>query len=127
MGNISKNQPKKDELTVKVTHIGWSSYVLLQTVRSIILGVVVFVVAFILIAVLQSKGVFVSVNRLLGAKSLQLNPSKLLALAGIGSFMLCVLRICVTCASVFVTNAVLSCINGVSATMQSTTVENEEK
>lgn len=126
MGNISNNQPKKDELTVKVTHIGWPSYVLLQTVRSIILGVVVFVVALILISVLQSKGVFVSINHLLGAKSLQLDPSKLLALAGIGSFMLCVLRICVTCASIFVTNAVLSCINGVSATMQSVS-KNEEK
>lgn len=98
---------------VAVYRLRKSGYILYQTILSVVLGIVLFVLCALIVLAADAKGLIKAVNSLLGASLGTITAGKLIILSAVLAVVACVGRIIIHACLAFIKDAALMMSGGV--------------
>lgn len=107
-------ETKTSSIDVRLSHVKFSSYAIIQIILAIILGVAVFAGMLAVILVLNKMGVINAVNILMGNRMAHFTVGKLIGISAVISALITVIIILYKMLYITIVNGLLKISNGVT-------------
>lgn len=117
------NIDRKNRKSVTLRSVGFASFILLQTILSIVLGLAVFAACAFIVHMISKMGLLDTINGLLGRTMVTFTESKLIALSAVFGLAVAVIRVLFEMVYILLVNASFKLIGGVPVGLYTATVD----